>query len=84
MAGKALNNKSGKNISWLEALKIIGHPATVNEIYEVMQKDVIVEVPKSARTPTQTIYGQIYTHSYDSKAGRGKEHIFYSLMIQHS
>lgn len=82
MARKVLHDKSGKNISWLEAnveaLKIIGHPATVNEIYEVMQKDVIAEVPKSARTPTQTIYGQIYTHSYDSKAGRGKEHIFYS------
>ena len=50
--------------------------------YEVMRKDVIVEVPKSAKTPTQTIRGQIYTHSHDSKAGRGKEHIFYSIGME--
>ena len=47
-----------------------------------MRKDVIVEVPKSARTPTRTIYGQIYTHSHDSKADRGKEHVFYSTGIE--
>lgn len=77
-----LFDKFGNGITWLDAiiksLKIIGHPATVKEIYEVMKRDVIREVPKSAKTPTQTIYGQIYTHSNDSKAGAGKKHIFYS------
>ena len=78
---KVLHDKSGKNISWLEAtveaLKIIGHPASVKEIYEVMQKDVIIEVPKSAKTPIQTIYREIYNNSHDSKVGIENEHIFY-------
>ena len=75
MAKKVLHDKSGKNISWLEAtveaLKIIGHPATVKEIY------VIIEVPKSAKTPIQTIYREIYNNSHDSKVGIENEHIFY-------
>ena len=66
MARTVLLDKNGNNISWLDAtvkaLKFIGHPSTVEEIYEVMLKDVIIDVPVTAKTPTQTIYAQIYTH----------------------
>lgn len=86
MARTVLYDKNGNNISWLDAtvkaLKLIGHPSTVEEIYEVMLKDVIVDVPVTAKTPTQTIYAQIYTHSHDSKAGTGQENIFYSTGIK--
>lgn len=86
MARTVLYDKSGNSISWLEAtvkaLKIIGRPSTVEEIYEVMLKDVIIDVPATAKTPTQTIYAQIYTHSHDSKAGTGKENLFYSTGIK--
>lgn len=77
MIRTVLHDKEGNDITWLnatiEALKIIGRPANVEEIYKVMLRDVITDVPATAKTPTQTIYGQIYTHSHDSKAGTDKE-----------
>ena len=71
-----LCDKQGNKISWLEAtvrtFRIIGHPATIDEIYNVMVEEVVTEIPRTSKTPRQTIYGQIYTHSHDSKAGKGK------------
>lgn len=81
-----MQDKKGKNITWLnatiQALKIIERPATVEEIYEVMLRDVIMSVPATAKTPIQTIYGQIYTHSHDSKAGVDKQNLFYSTGVK--
>ena len=81
-----LCDKQGNKISWLEAtvrtFRIIGHPATIDEIYNVMVEEVVTEIPRTSKTPRQTIYGQIYTHSHDSKAGKGKQNIFYSTGIK--
>ena len=86
MIRTVLHDKKGNDITWLnatiEASKIIGRPANVEEIYKVMLRDVITDVPATAKTPTQTIYGQIYTHSHDSKAGTDKENFFYSAGVK--
>lgn len=76
-----LYDKSGKEITWLEAIiqsmKIIGEPSRIEDIYDVMVQKAGIKVPDTAKTPTQTIYGQIYSHSKDSKAGRNaKESLF--------
>ncbi|MCD7854972.1 MAG: hypothetical protein LUG66_05080 [Clostridiales bacterium] len=80
MANTVLKDKDGNGITWLEAiiriLKIIGHPARVEDIYECMLENVISEAPRTAKTPVQTIREKIFRHTHDSKSGIGNEHIF--------
>lgn len=82
MAKSVLKDKKENSITWLEAtiqaLKILGRPAGIDDIYDVIVNDVVSEVPASAKTPKQTVYGQIYTHSQDSAAGKGDNIFYYS------
>ncbi|MCD7885926.1 MAG: hypothetical protein LUI87_19890 [Lachnospiraceae bacterium] len=74
MPREALMTKSGERITWNEAvaraLKGIGHPVRAKEIKDYLPEHVIVEYPKTAKTPLYTIYRELYTHSRDSAAGK--------------
>ncbi len=82
MTSKVLQSTSGETISWLEATirttRGIGRPARIHEIENYMEAHVVEKFPDSASTPRQTIYKELYTHSKDSIAGKGNEHVFYS------
>ncbi len=80
MKGHVLISKNGQEITWLEATKTafvgIGLPSISLEFADYMLNYVVLEFPESAKTPTQTIYNAIYTHSKDSPVGLENEHIF--------
>ncbi|MCD8018070.1 MAG: HNH endonuclease [Clostridiales bacterium] len=66
MYKKALWDKEGNNITWIDAvercLQQSGHPMRVKDIYEYLLKYVINEVPSTAKTPQNTISNTLTTH----------------------